>query len=73
MAKDHTDSEIGNTLPPHGLLFPISRQDNTCHDLSYTVVVQVAVQVEVAGLQVAAQVLVIVVQLAVQVVVAVVQ
>ena len=24
MAKDHTDSEKGNPLPPHGLLFPIN-------------------------------------------------
>ena len=25
--KDHLDRERGNALPPHGLLFPISRQD----------------------------------------------
>ena len=25
MVKDHSDSEIGNLLPPHGLLFPINR------------------------------------------------
>ena len=24
--KDHSDSEIGNPLPPHGLLFLISRR-----------------------------------------------
>ena len=24
MIKDHSDSEKGNPLPPHGLLFPIS-------------------------------------------------
>ena len=24
MVKDHSDSEIGNLLPPYGLLFPIS-------------------------------------------------
>ena len=24
MVKDHTDSERGNPLPPHGLLIPIS-------------------------------------------------
>ena len=24
MVKDHSDSERGNTLSPHGLLFPIS-------------------------------------------------
>ena len=26
MVKDHSDSERGNPLPPHGLLFPISRK-----------------------------------------------
>ena len=38
--KDNSDSERGNPLPPHGLLFPISskgyqshRQDNTHHCL----------------------------------------
>ena len=46
MIKDHSDSEIGNLLPPHRLLFPISskgsficishRQDNTFHGLCYT-------------------------------------
>ena len=47
MVKDHSDSERGNPLPPHGLLFPISskvsficiippRQDNTYHGLCYT-------------------------------------
>ena len=24
MVKDHSESELGNPLPPHGLLFPIS-------------------------------------------------
>ena len=24
MVKDHSDSERGNPMPPHGLLFPIS-------------------------------------------------
>ena len=24
MVKDHSDSERGNSLPPHGLLFPIN-------------------------------------------------
>ena len=24
MVKDHSESERGNALPPHGLLFPIS-------------------------------------------------
>ena len=28
--------ERGNPLPPHGLLFPISRQDSTYHGLCYT-------------------------------------
>ena len=46
MVKNHSDSEIGNPLPPHGPLFPISsklflyasflRQDNIYHDLCYT-------------------------------------
>ena len=46
MVKDHSDSERGNTLPPHRLLFPISsrvllyapshRQDSTYHGLCYT-------------------------------------
>ena len=26
MVKDHLDSERGNPLPPHGLLFPISNK-----------------------------------------------
>ena len=26
MVKDHSDSERGNLLPPHGLLFPINNQ-----------------------------------------------
>ena len=36
MVKDHLDSERGNTLLPHGLLFPINRHDNTYHGLCYT-------------------------------------
>ena len=45
MVKDHSDSERGNLLPPHRLLFPISswvlyasshRQDNTYQGLCYT-------------------------------------
>ena len=46
MVKDKSDSERGNPLPPHGLLFPISskgsficivhRQDNAYHGLCYT-------------------------------------
>ena len=46
MVKDHSDSERGNPLPLHGLLFSINsmgflyapshRQDSTYHDLCYT-------------------------------------
>ena len=46
MVKDHSDSERGNPLLPHGLLFPINskgsfistihRKDSTYHDLCYT-------------------------------------
>ena len=46
MVKDHSDSERGNPLPPHGLLLSINsrvllyapshRQDNTYHSLCYT-------------------------------------
>ena len=46
LVKDHSDSERGNPLLPHGLLFPIRskgslysssrRQDNTYHSLCYT-------------------------------------
>ena len=46
MVKDHSDSEKGNPLPPHRLLFPIDskdflyapchRQDSTYHGLCYT-------------------------------------
>ena len=46
MASDHSDSEKGNPLPPHRLLFPITarvllyalshRQDSTYHGLCYT-------------------------------------
>ena len=47
MVKDHSHSEKGNPLPPHGLLFPISskgsfkyapshRQNSTYHGLCYT-------------------------------------
>ena len=46
MVKDHSDSESGNLLPPHGLLFPISskgsfictihRQDSLYISLCYT-------------------------------------
>ena len=44
MVNDHSDSERGNQLLPHGLPFPINskgsfishRQDSTYHDLCYT-------------------------------------
>ena len=46
MVKDHSDSERGNLLPPHRLLFPISskgsficiipQEDNTYHVLRCT-------------------------------------
>ena len=36
VVKDHSDSERGNPLLPHGLLFPISSKDSTYHDLCYT-------------------------------------
>ena len=46
MVNDHSDSERGNPLPPHELVFTISRkvflyasshrQDNTYHGLCYT-------------------------------------
>ena len=46
MVKDHSDSERGNKLLPHGLFFQINcnsyficiihRQDNTYHGLCYT-------------------------------------
>ena len=44
MIKDHSDTEKGDLLPPHGLLFSIKnkgslishRQDSTYHSLCYT-------------------------------------
>ena len=48
MVKNHTDSDRGNPLPPHGLLFPItamvllyasshsSLDDTAYHSLCYT-------------------------------------
>ena len=30
MVEDHSDSERGNPLPPHGLLFPIKREREKC-------------------------------------------
>ena len=31
MVKDHSDSERGNPLPPHGLLFPINSKEIYMH------------------------------------------
>ena len=36
MVKDDSDSERGNPLPPHGLLFPINSKGSTYHGLCYT-------------------------------------
>ena len=40
MVKDHSDSERGNPLPPHGLIFffyaPSQRQDSKYHSICYT-------------------------------------
>ena len=36
MVKDHSDSERGNPLPPHGLLFPISSKGTFICIISYT-------------------------------------
>ena len=47
MVKDHSDNEIGNQLPPHGLLFPINSKgsficiirqtgEHVPHSLCYT-------------------------------------
>ena len=46
MVKDHSDSEKGNPLPPHRLVFPINskgsfictipQKDSTYHGLCYT-------------------------------------
>ena len=36
MVKDHSDSEKGNPLPPHRLLFTINSKDSTYHGLCYT-------------------------------------
>ena len=41
MVKDHSDSERGNPLPPHGLLFPIrtiqmARKETRCHHICYS-------------------------------------
>ena len=52
MVKDHSDSEKGNPLPPHGLSFRLAamvllyasshKQNNTYHALCYTSRVAVA-------------------------------
>ena len=39
MVKDHSDSEMGNQLPPHGLLFPISSNGSFICIISTTVFV----------------------------------
>ena len=36
MVKDHSDSERGNPLPPHGLRFPSSSKGGAYHGLCYT-------------------------------------
>ena len=36
MIKDHSDSERGNPLPPHGILFPKSSNDSFIHIIPQT-------------------------------------
>ena len=36
MVKDHSDSERGNPLPPHGLLFPISSKGSVIWTIPQT-------------------------------------
>ena len=36
MVKNHSDSERGNPLPPHGLLFPISSKGSFICTISQT-------------------------------------
>ena len=36
VVKNHSDSERGNLLPPHGLLFPISRKGSFIYTLPQT-------------------------------------
>ena len=36
MVKDHSDSEKGNPLPPHGLLFPITTKSSFICTVSQT-------------------------------------
>ena len=49
MVKDHSDSERGNPLPPHGLLFPISskgsevRMQSTWFVIWYSSVIEIAI------------------------------
>ena len=35
MVKDHSDSEKGNLLPPHGLLFPINSKGSLWKEMFY--------------------------------------
>ena len=37
MVKDHSDSEKGNPLPPHRLLFPINSKGFRTIVISYTI------------------------------------
>ena len=37
MVKDHSDSERGNPLPPHRLLFPISSTDRIAHTTVFVI------------------------------------
>ena len=36
MVKDHSDSEIGNPLPPHGRLFPINSKGSFICTIAHT-------------------------------------
>ena len=36
MVKDHSDSERGNLLPPHGLLFPINSKGSFTDRITHT-------------------------------------
>ena len=36
MVKDHSDSEIGNPLPPHRLIFPISSKGSFIYIIPQT-------------------------------------
>ena len=37
IVEDHTDSEKGNPLPPHGLMFPISSKVYYMHHITYRI------------------------------------